>query len=120
MLKYILAEGYHIIVLWGTQHKAVFTGNNDMNSSQEEAYIKLIFHAADVTTCTLAISTHLSIYLSICLSICFPDIDVSALAIRRYTALCKNTNFVKGTTKNRRTIKLSEICDALEPSRAAC
>ena len=43
------------------------------------------------------------------------------LAIRHYPELCRklNTNFVTGTGKNRRTIQLDHIYDALGPEKAA-
>jgi len=77
-----------------------------MNS--EEADTELILHAVDATVCSAT-----------SIDICSPDTDVLILAIHRYPELCRNTNFVTGTGKNRRTIQLKFIYNILGPEKAA-
>ena len=77
-----------------------------MGSDDEDADMKLILHAADVTargeTSTM---------------ICSPDTYVLVLVVRRYPELCEDTTFV--TRRKSRIIQFDPIYEALGPQKAA-
>ena len=100
--------GRRFVVAWGSECKVTHKDVRNLQSSQEEADTKIIFHAADATSDgAIEIQVH------------SPDTDVFVLALRRYPELCANVSFVTGKGRNRRAIKLQPIVQALGEARTA-
>ncbi len=86
MKKYADRSGRKLVVAWGSECHATHKDVGHLQSSQEEAYTKIILHALDVTANG---ATQLQIH--------SPDTDFFVLALRRYPELCEDTLFVVQT-----------------------
>ena len=84
--------GKRIVAVWGTACEATHKTVADLQSTQEEADIKILLHAVDVAANE---ATEINIH--------SPDADVFILSLRRYPQLCHETNFITGTGERHRT-----------------
>ena len=95
-------RGMKLVVAWGSTCEATHRGITHIKSSQEEADTKIILHALDAATHG---ATEINIHL--------PDTDVLLLALRRYPELCNDVNFITGTGRQHRVIKLKSAVQVL-------
>ena len=108
-MKYFrIQHGRRFVVAWGSECKATHKDVEDLESNQEEADTKIILHAVDATSDG---ATEIQIH--------SPDTDVFVLALRREPELCGNVSFVTGKGRNRRSIMLKPIVQALGEARTA-
>ena len=107
MTHFSRQDGRRFVVALCSKCKATHKDVRRLQSSQEEDLLSR-FHAADATSDgAMEIQVHSL------------DADIFVLALRWYPELCANVSFETGKGRNRRTIKLQSIVQALGEARTA-